>query len=112
MADPIAGWLAIRDVRRSGGAFVSVADGEILDAVRLLATRAGILAEPAGAAALAGLRTGLRSGLVDPRERVVVLVTGSGLKTPQFLGPEGRVVDVEDDLATVRELVGVRGPSA
>jgi len=50
--DPISGALALRDVRQSGGGFVAVSDAELLEAMRVLATVAGVLAEPAGAACL------------------------------------------------------------
>jgi len=46
---------ALRAVRETGGLFVSVSDEAILDAMSLLARRAGIFAEPAAAASLAGL---------------------------------------------------------
>ncbi|MDL1952538.1 pyridoxal-phosphate dependent enzyme, partial [Acidobacteria bacterium ACD] len=67
-------------VRASGGAGVLVGDEEILDALSLLARSAGVFAEPAAAAGLAGLLAAREEGLVDPGERVVLLVTGTGLK--------------------------------
>ena len=45
-----------------------------------LARRTGVFAEPAGAAALAGLQAALKQKLVDKDERIVLLVTGTGLK--------------------------------
>ncbi len=71
---------ALRAVRETGGAFTVVSDEEILEAMRILAQEAGVFAEPAGAAPLAGLRRDLHEGRVDPRERIVLLVTGNGLK--------------------------------
>jgi threonine synthase len=71
---------ALRAVRRSAGAFVTVSDGAILQAMVELASRAGIYAEPAAAAPLAGLRKALADGSVDPGEEVVLVVTGHGLK--------------------------------
>ena len=73
---------AWRYVAASGGGFLSVSDQEILAAIRTLATRAGLFAEPSGAAGLAGLRRALDSGLVATGSRVAVLVTGNGLKDP------------------------------
>ena len=72
--------LCLRDIRRSGGGAVVVSDDEILAAIPELASYAGVFAEPAAAAGLAGLRAGLRSGLLDASDSVVLLVTGSGLK--------------------------------
>lgn len=71
---------AMRGVQRSGGAMLSVTDEAILEAMQLLATRSGIFAEPAGAAAFAGLMQATASGLIGKEERVVVLATGNGLK--------------------------------
>lgn len=69
-------------VAASGGGFLAVSDAEILEAIRTLAARAGLFAEPSGAAGLAGLRSALDSGLIRPGSRVAVLVTGNGLKDP------------------------------
>ena len=72
--------LCLRSLRDTGGAAVTVSDAEILAAIPELASTAGVFAEPAAAAALAGLRRGLAAGLVEPSETAVLLVTGSGLK--------------------------------
>ncbi len=71
---------AMRAVTATDGAFVSVSDGEILAAIPAMARRAGVLAEPAAAAAYAGLLAARRDAILDGSERVVVLSTGSGLK--------------------------------
>ncbi len=71
---------ALRAVRETDGAYLVVTDEEILDAMRILARGAGIFAEPAGAAAYAGLAQAVRAGQVRSDERVVVVVTGNGLK--------------------------------
>ncbi len=72
--------LCLRAVRRSGGCGVTVSDERIIQAIGELAQRTGVFAEPAGAAALAGLEAALDQRLLDRDERVVLLVTGSGLK--------------------------------
>jgi threonine synthase len=71
---------AMAAVVETGGAFVTVSDEEILTAIPLLARGSGVFAEPAGAAAHAGLIKAVGQGLVVADERVVVLNTGSGLK--------------------------------
>ena len=71
---------AMAAVRETDGAFVQVSDREILAAIPELAATTGIFAEPAGAAAHAGLVRAVREGLVARDERIVVLNTGSGLK--------------------------------
>lgn len=72
--------LCLREVRRSGGAGVTVDDDAILAAIPRLASATGVFAEPAAAAALAGLETALGEGVVGRDERVVLTITGSGLK--------------------------------
>lgn len=71
---------ALLAVRESGGQFVAASDEDILTAVSVLAQKAGVFAEPAGATALAGLMKLVDSGSCGSQDRVVVMVTGHGLK--------------------------------
>ena len=71
---------AMAAVRETNGAYLQVSDEEILAAIPALARACGVFAEPAGSAAYAGLLKAIEAGLVHPDERIVVLVTGSGLK--------------------------------
>ena len=71
---------AMAAVRETDGAYLRVSDDEILAAVPVLARGSGVFAEPAGAAAYAGLAAAVDRGLVGASDRVVVLSTGSGLK--------------------------------
>ncbi len=77
---PWDGDAAMQATRSSGGAGVAVSDEEIINAVKLLASREGIFAEPSGAAGLAGLKKLLDEGKIYKTDTEVVLVTGSGLK--------------------------------
>ncbi len=71
---------ALRAVRESEGQFVTISDSEILSAISLLTRKVGVFAEPAGAAAFAGLKKMAVSGICGENDRVVVMVTGNGLK--------------------------------
>jgi threonine synthase len=71
---------ALAAVRETDGAYIKVSDEEILAAIPVLGQSAGVFAEPAGAASYAGLVKAVAAGLMDPAERIVVLVTGNGLK--------------------------------
>ncbi len=70
---------ALRAVRETDGAYVRVSDEEILAAIPALAQGVGVFAEPAAAAAYAGLVKAIEQGIIND-ERVAILSTGSGLK--------------------------------
>ncbi|WP_233159740.1 pyridoxal-phosphate dependent enzyme [Pseudonocardia sp. MH-G8] len=91
---PAIGDAVLEAVRRGGGAMVAVTDEALRDAVSTLAATAGVGAEPAGAAALAGLATAVEHGLVDPQETAVLLVTGREVTAGGPADP-GRVAVVE-----------------
>jgi threonine synthase len=78
---PRNGAMAVRHIRASGGFGVTVTDAEILAAEKELARLTGVFAEPSGAASYAGLLRLLDEGRIARDERVVLLVTGSGLKS-------------------------------
>src|SRR6266568_3963157 len=78
---PRNGAMAVRHIRASHGFGVTVSDAEILTAEKELAMRTGVFAEPSGAACYAGLLRLLDNGTIARNERVVLLVTGSGLKS-------------------------------
>lgn len=103
---PRDGRRALRAVRQTGGAFVTVSDDSILSAMRDLAQGVGVFAEPAAAAAYAGLVESVRAGQVSSSERVVVVITGSGLKdVPSAVKAAGQAHVVEPDLGAVRTVI-------
>jgi threonine synthase len=77
---PRDGTRAVRAVRETHGAYITVSDDEVLAAMRELAREEGVFAEPAGATGYAGLVKAVRENLVDRDERIVVVITGNGLK--------------------------------
>lgn len=76
---PRDGVRAVRAATQTGGAFIKVSDADILTAIAELGQE-GIFAEPAGAAAYAGLVKARQNGQINPDDSVLVLNTGSGLK--------------------------------
>ena len=76
---PRDGLRALRAVRETGGAYITVPDKAILEAIAALG-KVGVFAEPAAATAFAGLKVALTQGLIAAEEPVLVLSTGSGLK--------------------------------
>ncbi len=103
-ADRIKGLAAVRE---TNGAYIKVTDEEILAAIPTLARGSGVFAEPAGAAAYAGLVKAVADGLVDPEERIVVLSTGNGLKDIASARKSvGEPAIVDKDLADVKRVLG------
>jgi threonine synthase len=88
-------------LQESGGHLVEVDDREVWDAQRQLAVRDGVLVEPAGATALAGLLSDIRSRQIAPADNVVVVGTGAGFKDPEALRrlaarAPGRTISIEE----------------
>jgi threonine synthase len=71
---------ALRAVKASGGAIVAVSDDAILEAAPSIARSTGVFAEPTGSAPLAGLARAREEGIVSAKDRVLIVVTGNGLK--------------------------------
>ena len=103
---PRDGLRALRAVRETGGAYLIVEDAEILQAMATLGRQAAVFAEPAGAAGFAGLSAAVRQGLVEREERIVVLVTGSGLKdVPAALQAVASAPVIEPSLQALQRAV-------
>ncbi|MCB0889474.1 MAG: threonine synthase [Nocardioidaceae bacterium] len=89
-----ASWdLAMTAADKSGGKFRSVTDDQILNAQRQLANTEGVFVEPASAAGVAGLLVEAAEGVRYAGEKIVVTVTGHGLK------------DIDTALSTFTEVV-------
>lgn len=76
---PRDGVRAVRAAKETGGTYVNVTDDEILEAIAELG-KVGVFAEPAGAAAYAGMVKAAASHVVGSEDPVLVINTGSGLK--------------------------------
>lgn len=81
---PFNGHTAIRAMKESKGMGTKVSDFEILDAIKLLG-KEGVFAEPAAALPVAGLVKLLDEEAVEPDDKIVLVVTGHGLKDPYAL---------------------------
>ena len=81
IGNPADGPYALDLARRSGGAVDSVTDDEIREGIRLLARTTGIFTETAGGVTTATLRKLAERGDIGADERVVLVITGDGLKT-------------------------------
>jgi threonine synthase len=81
IGNPADGPYALEEARRSGGSVDAVSDEEILAGITLLAQTTGIFTETAGGVTTAVLSKLAARGEIDPDERVVLVITGDGLKT-------------------------------
>ncbi len=100
------GAIAARD--ESGGLIEAVADDEILDAQRAIATLEGIFCEPASAAGVAGVRRLASERRLDRFDMVVCVLTGHGLKDPDIMaGEEGSMTSVPAELGAIRSAMGL-----
>lgn len=84
--DPLDGYTEDGDytlacIRQTSGGAVLLSEKEIVAATRLLAGE-GIFAEPAGAVGIVAVQKLRFSGAIRPTDRVVIIVTGHGLKNP------------------------------
>lgn len=71
---------ALRAVRKTNGAYVTVTDDEIVAAIPQFAQLTGVFAEPAAVATFAGTQRAVESGVIHPDESVCLIMTGNGLK--------------------------------
>lgn len=101
---------ALRAARETGGEILAVPDDAIREAMRRLAGEAGVFAEPAGAAAFAGLLALARERRLRAGESAVAIVSGSGLKDVESAI---RLVEppppIDADLGAVAERLGLAG---
>ena len=78
---PADGPYALELARETDGTITAVSDDEIRAGIRLLAETTGVFTETAGGVTTATLARLAESGELGPDDRVVVYITGEGLKT-------------------------------
>jgi threonine synthase len=107
---------AIRAIRQSGGRAVAVTDESILSSIGSLARGTGVFAEPAAAAAFAGFIRLCETGVIGRDQRVLLMLTGNGLKDIAAAARTVRPgIKVRPDLSALKEAmtaVGFRIPRA
>ncbi|MCW3019897.1 MAG: threonine synthase, partial [Solirubrobacterales bacterium] len=81
IGNPADGPYALDLARRTGGSVDAVSDEEIRAGIKLLAETTGVFTETAGGVTTAVLAKLAARGDIDPDERVVLVITGEGLKT-------------------------------
>jgi threonine synthase len=88
IGNPADGHYARRLITETGGWAESVADPEIIDAIKLLAQTEGIFAETAGGVTAGVTQKLIQQGRIQPEETTVVCITGNGLKTTDAIAAD------------------------
>ena len=112
IGNPADGVFALELARKSGGAIDAVSDEEIIEGISLLAQTTGIFTETAGGVTTAVLRKLADRGDLDPEERVVLVITGEGLKTLDAVRDIVTTFDVEPEAESFAEIVPVAAGQA
>jgi threonine synthase len=84
VGDPLQSDLAIKAIKESNGLALTVSDPEILASEMLVAKLEGVFAEPASSATVAAIQK-LTGNKIGAEDKVVCLITGSGLKATDVL---------------------------
>ncbi|GGA59029.1 threonine synthase [Pseudoclavibacter endophyticus] len=110
-----ASWRQALEARdETNGSFGAISDEKILEAHRILSRDVGVFVEPASAISLAGLLERAEAGQVPQGAKVVLTVTGHGLKDPQWALKTADGGDVQPTIVPVDadEVAGALGFNA
>jgi threonine synthase len=105
IGNPADGPYALDLARTTGGSIESVSDDEIRAGIRLLAETTGIFTETAGGVTTATLAKLAGSGALGSEDRVVVYITGEGLKTLDAVREGFSMHEIEPTLDSFAEHV-------
>jgi threonine synthase len=106
IGNPADGPYALDLARRSGGGIDAVSDDEIRSAIRLLAETTGIFTETAGGVTAAVLARLAERGDIGSDERVVLVITGEGLKTLDVVKGTFEVSEIEPTVESFESELG------
>ncbi|GAB3617819.1 threonine synthase [Okibacterium endophyticum] len=117
IGNPASWELALTARDATDGYFGAIEDTKILEAQRILSAEVGIFVEPASAISVAGLLERAEAGHVPAGAKIVLTVTGHGLKDPQWALREADGSDVTPtivpvDVAEVAQVLGLNKDGA
>ena len=98
IGNPADGPYALDLARATDGSIDSVTDDEIREGIRLLAETTGVFTETAGGVTTAVLAKLAGRGDISPDERIVLYITGEGLKTLDATREGFRTHEIEPSL--------------
>jgi len=108
IGNPADGYYSLRIIKESGGAAEAVDDDAVVEGITLLARTEGVFAETAGGVVVGVLSKLARAGQLDPDERIVLYITGNGLKTQEALA--GRLAEPHRIAPTMRAFEAISAP--
>jgi threonine synthase len=112
IGNPADGPYALDLARRAGGSVEAVSDAEIRAGIALLAETTGVFTETAGGVTNAALVKLAQRGDIDPHERVVLVITGEGLKTLDAVRGTFQTETIEPSVDAFEALAPPRGQVA
>ena len=107
IGNPADGPYALELARRSGGGVDAVTDDEIRAGIALLAQTTGIFTETAGGTTTATLAKLAERGDIGADERVVLVITGDGLKTLDAVRGSFTAHEIDPTYEAFESAVGV-----
>ena len=112
IGNPADGPYAVELSRQTGGSIEAVSDDEIRAGIRLLAETTGIFTETAGGVTTAVLAKLAESGSIGVDDRVVVVITGEGLKTLDAVREGFEIAEIEPTVESFEATVAGAGVAA
>jgi threonine synthase len=106
IGNPADGVFALDVARSTGGAITAVTEEEIVEGIELLARTTGVFTETAGGVTTAVLAKLARAGRIDPGERVILYITGDGLKTLDAVASRVERHPIEPTIASFEAAIG------
>jgi threonine synthase len=103
IGNPADGDFAVAAAHDTGGAIHAVAEDEVVENMGLLAETTGVFGETAPGVALGALRRAIEAGELGESDRVVLLVTGDGLKTLEHVASRYQPIEIEPSADRVLE---------
>jgi threonine synthase len=108
IGDPGDGYYVLEKVRASGGEVAAIPEAKVAEGIKLLARTEGIFTEPAGGVTVSVLEELVSRGSIKPDDETVALITGSGLKTIETLGPVAPSAVVSPSIEALDEVLTER----
>jgi threonine synthase len=105
VASPQGTFQSLRAIRESGGTAVAVSNEEISRARTELREHEGLLVEFSSALPFAAARRLAAAGELSPDDRIVALITSSGLKDPESMNDHGDVPETEPTLSSLTHVL-------